>query len=435
MNTLKIALRNLNRQKKRTFLLGGAIAFGILIITLINGFTGSFVENVGENFSHLLAGHIFIDGVEKTEEGEPVSVIRDDTVLLETIEELDIPVRFLTKRSDFNGVLIFQGETLSQNIVGANWQEENYLTDRLVLVEGSFENMGDESGIILSREVADALNVELGERVLVRLRTVRGQQNVGDFTVAAISHDPGLFGSISAYANLGYVNRLLDLEPAEYMTLGIFLKDFTAIDREADRLYRALREKVDMFDRDARQEEDQNPLAALFRQAEEETWSGTRYRLMTLNDALEEVQQIVRILNNAGLIIMLILFIIIMVGITNTFRMIIFERIKEIGTMRALGMHRNGVRRLFLVEAVLLSLGGIMAGFVLAGIAMIVLSNIFWGLESPIYILLKNGYMTFRPGPLRIIINIALVLGLTLLAAYFPTRKAARLQPVDALGS
>ncbi|MFP4563163.1 MAG: ABC transporter permease [Spirochaetia bacterium] len=433
MNTIRMALRNLNRQKKRTFLLGGAIAFGILIITMINGFTGSFVENVGENFSHLLAGHIFIDGVEKTEEGEPVSIIRDDTRLVETIEELDVPVRFLTKRSDFNGVLIFQGETLSQNIVGADWQKENYLTERLVLVEGSFENMRDETGIIISKEVADALNVQLGERILVRLRTARRQQNVGDFTVVAISHDPGLFGSISAYANLEYVNRLLDLDPAEYMTLGIFLEDFTAIDREADRLYRALREKVDVFDREARRKEDQNPLAALFRQAEEETWSGTRYRLMTLNDALEEVQQIVRILDNAGLIIMLILFIIIMVGITNTFRMIIFERIKEIGTMRALGMHRNGVRRLFLLEAVLLSVGGIIAGFILSGIAMLILSNIFWGLESPIYILLKNGYMTFRPGAGRVIINIALVLGLTLLAAFFPTRKAARLEPVDAL--
>ena len=54
MKSILIAFRNLNRQKKRSFLLGGAIAFGILIITLINGFTGSFVKNVGENFSHLL---------------------------------------------------------------------------------------------------------------------------------------------------------------------------------------------------------------------------------------------------------------------------------------------------------------------------------------------------------------------------------------------
>ena len=65
MKNIIMALRNLNRQKKRTLLLGGAIAFGLMIVTLLNGFAGSFIENVSENFSHLMAGHIFIDGVEK----------------------------------------------------------------------------------------------------------------------------------------------------------------------------------------------------------------------------------------------------------------------------------------------------------------------------------------------------------------------------------
>ena len=188
-----------------------------------------------------------------------------------------------------------------------------------------------------------------------------------------------------------------------------------------------------MFKRDAQQEEDRNPLASLFRQADEEEWEGVRYRLMTLNDALSEVEQVVRILNNAGLIILLILFVIIMVGVTNTFRMIIFERIKEIGTMRALGLQRNGVRRLFLLEAVFLTVSGIVFGLILAGIAMFILSQIFWGLDTPMYILLKNGYMTFKPGVLRVLGNVAMVMGLTLLAAFFPTRKAAKMKPVDAL--
>ena len=51
-----IALRNLNRQKKRSILLGGAIAFGIMIVTLINGFAGSLSPNLSQNFAHLLAG-------------------------------------------------------------------------------------------------------------------------------------------------------------------------------------------------------------------------------------------------------------------------------------------------------------------------------------------------------------------------------------------
>ena len=49
MTILRIAVRNLNRQKKRSFLLGGAIAFGVLVITLVNGFAGGFVTNIRHN--------------------------------------------------------------------------------------------------------------------------------------------------------------------------------------------------------------------------------------------------------------------------------------------------------------------------------------------------------------------------------------------------
>ena len=65
-----IAFRNLNRQKKRSYLLGGAIAFGVLIVTLIDGFSGAFMQNVSENFSNIAAGHVFVEGSEKTASGQ-----------------------------------------------------------------------------------------------------------------------------------------------------------------------------------------------------------------------------------------------------------------------------------------------------------------------------------------------------------------------------
>ncbi|MFP4383109.1 MAG: ABC transporter permease [Spirochaetia bacterium] len=433
MKKILIALRNLNRQKKRTILLGGAIAFGILIVTVINGFTGSFVNNVGENFSQLLAGHIFIDGVEKEPGEEPVSVIRDDQPILETVNELDIPVKYLTRRSQFNGILIFQGETVSQNIVGLRWGDENYFIDRQLLLEGTVEEIiNDRRSIVVSKDVAEALNVELNDRILVKLRTVKGQQNVGDFVIAGITYDPGLFGSISAYSHLDYVNSLLDIPESQYMTLGIFLEDLKYSNESGRAVYQALQEKLDMFPRQTESEEE-NAIEALMNAPEEEEWTGTRYRLFTINDVMDEVQQIVDILNQAGLIILLILLVIIMVGITNTFRMIMYERIKEIGTIRALGMQRSEVKILFLLEALFLSLAGVIIGFVFAGTAMFILSRIFWGFDSPIYLLLENGYMTFSLPLGQTLINIAVVMGLTLLAAFFPTRKASNMAPVDAL--
>ncbi len=440
MKLILIALRNLSRQKRRTFLLGGAIAFGILIVTLINGFAGSFVENVSENFSQLLAGHIFIEGVEKQESGGEVEIIRDDKALLAALEEAEVPVEFLTKRSSFSGGMVFQGVEVRQEVVGVDWQEETFLPERLVLLEGDFASMqqtsdfGQKNGIIISRDVADALNVQLDDRVDMKLRTVDGQLNVARFFVAGISFDPGLFGSISAYADISYVNELLTLDPGDYQIMGVFVPRLTMIDSSATRFFEALNARVNTFPRPDSEEEG-NPVEALFEQAEEEDWNGTRYRMFTLNDLLAEAEQIVTLLDNAAFIILFVLFFIIMVGITNTFRMIMFERIREIGTVRALGMQRGSVQGLFLLEALFLAIGGVIVGMAIAALAMIIVSNIYIGLESPVYILLRNGYLTFSLELPKVLINVAIVAGLTVLAAFFPTFKASRMPPVDALRS
>jgi putative ABC transport system permease protein len=168
-------------------------------------------------------------------------------------------------------------------------------------------------------------------------------------------------------------------------------------------------------------------------QAKTETWSGVKYRVITLNDMLQQVQQIVNVLNSSSLVILIVLFLIIMVGITNTFRIIMYERIREIGTMRSIGMQRGEVRSLFLYEAAFLSVGGVFAGIVLALIIMGGVSLVNFGLNSPLFIILKNGHMTFSLQLARTIGNVVIVAGLTLAAAFFPARKAARLDPAVAL--
>ncbi len=429
-----MALRNLSRQKKRTLLLAGAIAFGLMIVTLINGFANSFITNVGENFSHMLAGHIFIEGIAKSDTGRDLHVVKNDETLLEPVIELSLPVTHVTKRSEFSGYLIFEGNTLQQRITGVDWDNETYLPERILILEGNLDNMQSRDGLILSRQVADNLNVEVFDRLLVKLKTYTGQQNVGNFTVAAISGDPGVMGSVQAFANLDYVRELLNMQSGEYMTLGIFLEDMMLIDPTADEYYVKLQGSVDLFDR-GEAEQDSNPMAAMMRQATDDEWDGIRYRFYTLNDILSEVQQIVTVLDTASIVILLILFVIIMVGITNTFRMIVLERTKEIGTMRAVGMQRSSVLRLFILEAFFLALAGALIGHAGAAVTMLIVSRLNWGMDSPMFILLKNGYMTFSLRVVQILLNVGLVTFLTLLAAFFPSRRAAKLEPADALRS
>ena len=428
-----VAIRNLNRQKKRSFLLGGAIAFGILVVTLINSFSGSIITNVGENFSQLMAGHIFLTGHEKTSTGKTINVIREDKKIIDALRQNDLPIRYFHKRSAFSGYLIFEGESITQQITGVDWSREKFLKERLVIIKGSLEEMSDPRGIIVNQKVAEKLNIEIGETLLVQLKTVTDQYNVGEFRLVAVSYDPGIFASISAYANLSYVNELLNLKEGEYQTLGIFLSDIRLIDYTAEKIYKTLiQREVPLFPRTSSEEGEY--LQSLSRDIRAQTWEDTKFRLFTLNDFLYQVRQMVNILNTIALVVLLILFLIIMIGITNTFRMVIYERTREIGTMRALGLQRKGVRNLFLMEALFLSLGGVLLGLLLSGLLMFILSRINFGMDTPMFIFLRQGHLTFAMDPVRLILNISIIAVLTLLAAFFPARKAAKMEPAQALG-
>lgn len=113
---LLIAFRNLARQKRRTILLAGAIAFGVLIITLLNGFTAGIIASVENNMAQLASGHIFISGKERTESGNEISLIRDDSKLESAVRALAPEERNsiagIVKRSSFIGTLVFGKQDL-----------------------------------------------------------------------------------------------------------------------------------------------------------------------------------------------------------------------------------------------------------------------------------------------------------------------------------
>src|SRR5690606_16561378 len=86
----------------------------------------------------------------------------------------------------------------------------------------------------------DRLGIRVGESLLVRLQSVTGQQNVGEFRVVAIIEDTGSFGLSSAYTSLAYLNSLIGLEPWEYQVFSIFLTDMREIEAVDGEIYQAL---------------------------------------------------------------------------------------------------------------------------------------------------------------------------------------------------
>lgn len=437
----KIALRNLNRQKKRSFLLGGAIAFGIFIVTLISGIAGAFQQNLAANMAQVNAGHVFIEGVEKNEGGKPFSIIRDDTLLTKALEDSGIVYDTLSRRSLGEGSLVFNGKRATQSVFGVNFDTEPQLHERLVLKEGSWDRIREPGTIILNEGVARKLKLEINDKLQFELKTVTGQKNFGDFTVIGISQDMGMFSSMIAYTEQSYLNSLLDIAPHEYEFFSVMLKDMTHVDDYTARLFAELKKNAPVFELSPEElaavststTAMQSRYVKLQKQARDTTWDGVKYRVFSINDTISFMEDIVGIINFVSTVILFVLFLIIMVGISNTFRMIMFERIREIGTMRAVGMQRKAVKRLFILEAVFLAIGGTIAGWIIAGISMFVLSLFNFGTGTVLSLFLNNGHFSFLPQWGTMAGHCILVLLLTVIAAYLPARKAAKLPPAEAL--
>ncbi len=157
MKNIILALRNLGRQKRRSFLLGGAIAFGILVVTFVNGAAGGLARNLERNFSQLLGGEIFLQGVQKTAGGQRIEVINDDSALTAAIQSSGVPVQSVTRSSAFLGTFLFHGATAVQEVVGIDFAQSASLRSRLTLIDGSFDGMSNTQGIIIGKQAADRL--------------------------------------------------------------------------------------------------------------------------------------------------------------------------------------------------------------------------------------------------------------------------------------
>jgi putative ABC transport system permease protein len=122
-----------------------------------------------------------------------------------------------------------------------------------------------------------------------------------------------------------------------------------------------------------------------------------------------------------------------MVGLVNTFRIVIYERTKEIGAMRAIGAQRRQVRNLFLLEATFLGVCGAIPGAVLGFIVLNVIKLFRFDSMAEMALFLDNGHLGFVVSIPTLIASLLTVIGFTLLAALLPARRAAKMEPAQAL--
>ncbi len=437
MTWFKLAFRNVFRQKKRSFLLASAIAFGMLSITLLNALTGAMATAVKTNFSTAIGGHVYITGEVISPRGYSTSLIDQTAILDQVIKNLPVPIMQVKPRSNAQVQLVNGSAVTRTSISGIKLENEPTLFTKLRVMQGDMRALQQPGNIAIPLNRAKDLNVRLGDKVLVKGATNTGQQNLLEWTIVALFADQSSFGRSNSYASIVTVNNLLNIPADQYQQVNLVLQDLNHMATATAELNLALTREASIKPQD--DDGLVGPMRRMMgsnRTLVENPWQGTQFEVTNLDDVTENVMAIVRGLDWVAKLIFVIMLVITLVGISNSYRMVLLERVAEIGNMRAMGAQANNVFRLFIYEAVILGMIGIALGLILAlaGVATIESLN-FADSRGPARMFTVAGHLPLMINMGSVLVSSALIMVMAMLAAYFPARGAARLDPAEALRS
>lgn len=437
----RLALRNLTRQKRRNVILALAIAFGFFVVTAIDGLIIGMVGNLEDMITQVAGGTVLIGGYEKTPpeveggKGTVINIVRDKDYIENLVKENDIDYKYFSKYTASTGQLIFNGKKSVSRVYGRDFSNAEFMKS-FQLIEGSLENLSDPNAMVINSKIADALNLQVGDEVMFLTNTIYGQNNVADFKIGAISKANSLVDTMQLFVNIETLNQIVGIPEGGYSTFTVFLNNKKDQAKVADKIEELIRnDGVLVSSRKlALETNPANPNTGLNKQfiSAEYQWEGVKYGVECLNDAVPTLKTVMSVVHIITTVILIVILLIVMVGVSNTYRMVLYERIREIGTMRALGMSGKDTGKVFTVEALILCILGALTGLLLAVVVMSIIHLVPVGNESLAFFLNK-GHFSFKLSLTSIIVQYLILIILTAVAVRGTAKKAASLSPAEAL--
>ncbi len=412
MITVKIAFRNIFRNKRRTILTLFTLVFGVVGMILFGG----FVENAGygmrEAVIYTEVGHIQIYklGFRKEGKTDPLEyMISDYDEVKKKLEGLK-HVRLVTPRVNFSAIIEYgdkstvcvgkgvvpevEGQLISLSPIVKSSGDGNFY------IEGTGISSDDVAGVEVGSGFAESMGVKVGDTMFV-LGTAEGGSSGEDIRLKGIFKS-GIkqYDEIGMRVPLELAQKFLDTENVSNMVVVLDKTENT--DLVVAELNKLFSEKnLDL---------------------ECEPW----YEIDTSH------QQVTNMLNSFFGFFRLIIAIIIILSIVNTLTMSVMERVREIGTLRAIGTLRRSVVKLFFYEGIIMGIIGGVLGIIL-GMIIAIIVNIGGITIPPPPVLSRNIVLHIMLVPKVIIQSFVIAVVISFLSSIVPVRKAARMNITDAL--
>ena len=428
LQILLIAFRNLMAHRRRTVLLGGAIAGVTAVLVILMGVTNGMKATMLESATTLMSGHVNVGGFYKVTAGQSAPVVTEYPKLIAQLRKEVPELDYVTNRGRGWARLVSDTGSVQVGVGGIEIETEPGFRKVVQVREGSLDALNEPGTILIFEEQAKKLGVKVGDTLTLAAPTMRGVNNTLDVRVAAIAANIGMMSSFNTFVPNKSLQDLYQLKNDATGAVHLYLKDMKDVQAVQQRLRVKLAEAgYTLMDNDPR------AFWMKFDVVNREGWTGQKLDITNWEDEISFVNWVVQALSFITVWLTFVLLVVIAAGIMNTLWIAIRERTREIGTLRAIGMQRARVLVMFLTEAMLLSFTSTVAGALGASAFCLFINSQQLKVPEVVQVMLltEHWFLKVDPGP--VIFAVVLITGASMLVSLIPSFLAARMKPVTAM--
>lgn len=407
-NLFKIAIRNLLRYKRRTLMTASLITIGVVFVLGYISIAGSFKNMMIAQITDSSLGHLQVHrkGYMAAVESLPLNMNlkpRPYKILEDTLKSQP-EVEAYSPRIRFGGMFSNFVETTSIRLNGV-YPDQEFKTTPLLpsrIIKG--EQHLNRGEILVPELLSMGMGVKPGDTVVIVTTNKDGSVNGKQFKVSGILESAQGPGGRDGYITFEDAMEVLRMEEVEVSEVAIRIKDFSQESAFTKKLAGLLGKELNQKGK---------PIFDIH------PW-----------EKLSPFYNIAQMIDVMSIFVKVMLVVIVLISIMNVMIMAVYERVREIGTIAAIGTFPRKILSMFVIEGFSLGVLGVIIGNVIGLIIIFVLnlSGISFDFGRQTGLILRATI-----APLDVVIISGIVILISVLASLQPAWKASRMEPIKAL--